>query len=96
MSCEKTVKTLGKTNLQVAFFCAYYVGMNLRFTCLLKDYSAAFIQPWKQWMNYLKLLYDLLNLINCTLKYKVGIGEMSPDVFLDRLKGELASFEFLG
>lgn len=47
-------------------------------------------------MNYLKQLYDLLNLIICILKYKVGIGRMSSGVFLDRLKGELACFEFIG
>lgn len=47
-------------------------------------------------MNYLKQLYDLLNLIICILKYEVGIGKMSSGVFLDRLKGELACFEFIG
>lgn len=70
--------------------------MNLGFTCLLKDCSAAFIQPWKQCLNCLKLSYDLLNVINCTSKYEVGIGKVSPDVFLDRLKDELASFKVLG
>lgn len=74
----------------------YYIGMNLGFACHSKEYPAAFIQPWEQWMNYLKPSYDLLNLINCMLKYEVRIGEVSPDMFLDRFKGELVSFKFLG
>ena len=68
--------------------------MNLGFACHSKEYSAAFIQPWEQWMNRLKPLYNLLNLINCMVKHEVGIGEVSPDVFLDRFKDELASLKF--
>ena len=45
-------------------------------------------------MNRLKPLYNLLNLINCMVKHEVGIGEVSPDVFLDRFKDELASLKF--
>lgn len=47
-------------------------------------------------MNDLKPLCDLLNLINCILKYEVGIGEVYPGVVLDMFKGELVSFKFLG